>query len=383
MASTGHYESRYEAALARGELGEARACLERGAEAGEPYCAAQLGVWLLLGHGVERDDVAGYGLIGRAAECGVAEARRLRATLHAQGRGTPESWSHAVEWLVRGARAGDVDAMRQLAFLLADECSADRIALLAAAAHGGDLAARRRLAREAAAHKLPAAAIDWDAVAGGARRPEPGAAASVRVIAAPLVQLQRGLLSTDLCDYLMCVAAPYLSRASVNDTHAGTARIDASRTNMFANFWLLEGDVVTDCVDRIIARHVGLDPAAGEPLSVLRYLPGEQYAPHYDYFDVDAPAHAEEIARAGQRIMTCLVYLNADYAGGETAFIDAGVKVRGEPGTAIHWRNADARSIPDRRTRHAGLPPTSGQKWLLSKWFRDRPQTTVRVPTRR
>jgi prolyl 4-hydroxylase len=224
--------------------------------------------------------------------------------------------------------------------------------------------------------------IDWDAVAATARPPEPDLAASVRIIEAPAVHMRRSLLTHDLCDYLMCVAAPFLTRASVNDQRAGTGRIDASRTNMFANFWLLEGDVVTDCVDRIVARLVGLEPSAGEPLSVLRYQPGEQYAPHFDFFDDDAPAHAAEIARAGQRIMTCLVYLNADYAGGETAFIDAGFKVRGEPGTAVYWRNADERGIPDRRTRHAGLPPVSGQKWLLSKWFRDRPQTAVRAVTR-
>lgn len=103
---------------------------------------------------------------------------------------------------------------------------------------------------------------------------------------------------------------------------------------------------------------------------------------HLGEADIDSPVHAEEVARAGQRIMTCLVYLNVDYKDGETAFLDAGLKARGEPGAAVYWRNADDRGIPDRRTRHARLPPTSGQKWLLSKWFRDRPQTTVSAPTR-
>ena len=34
--------------------------------------------------------------------------------------------------------------------------------------------------------------------------------------------------------------------------------------------------------------------------------------------------------------------------------------------------NVDAAGQPDRRTLHAGLPPSAGEKWLLSQWFRDR-----------
>jgi hypothetical protein len=29
---------------------------------------------------------------------------------------------------------------------------------------------------------------------------------------------------------------------------------------------------------------------------------------------------------------------------------------------------------PDRRMLHAGRPPVSGEKWILSKWVRSRPQ---------
>jgi hypothetical protein len=28
---------------------------------------------------------------------------------------------------------------------------------------------------------------------------------------------------------------------------------------------------------------------------------------------------------------------------------------------------------PDYNTRHAGLPPTSGRKWVLSQWIRTKP----------
>jgi hypothetical protein len=35
--------------------------------------------------------------------------------------------------------------------------------------------------------------------------------------------------------------------------------------------------------------------------------------------------------------------------------------------------NTDETGRPDRRTMHVGLPPTRGEKWLLSQWIRGVP----------
>ena len=372
------FERRYGAARAREDLEEARRCLEQGANAGDPFACGQLGVWRLLGYLVDRDDADGFRLVKIAARAGEPEARRLLATLYARGRGVDASWTKAVEWLVRCAREGDANAIRQLAFLLPPALDAERRTLLGAAANAGDLAARRGLARLPTSD-APPTRIDWTKIKRVARRPDLPEGAVDVVRETPLIRMRHGVLSRDLCDYLICIAGPYLTRARVNDPERGAELVNETRTNTFANFWLLEGDVVTDSVDRMLARLVGAEPATGEPLSVLHYAPGEQFAPHFDYFDPAAPVHAAEIATGGQRILTCLVYLNAGYEGGATAFIDIGLGIRGERGAALFWRNAGADGAPDRMTRHAGLPPTSGEKWILSKWFRDRPQTHARA----
>ena len=378
QASSEH-EQRYAAAAARRAWDEARHYLEIGARAGDPFACGQLGVWRLLGYVVDRDDADGFRLVEAAARAGQPLARRLLATLYARGRGVKANWTKAVDWLVRGARSGDPDPMRQLAFLLPAELAAERRALLEAAARGGDPAARRRLASMRKSGAAPARVV-WKKIKRGARRPTLPAGEIEVVSEEPLIRLRHGVLSRELCDYLICAAGPYLTRARVNDPAYGADRVDGSRTNTFANFWLLEGDVVTDCVDRMIASLVNLAPEAGEPLSVLHYAPGEQFAPHFDYFDPDAPIHADQLAAGGQRIATCLVYLNSDYEAGATAFVDLGLEIRSRPGSALFWSNVDANGAPDRATRHAGLPPTAGEKWLLSKWFRDRPQTHVRAP---
>jgi prolyl 4-hydroxylase len=100
----------------------------------------------------------------------------------------------------------------------------------------------------------------------------------------------------------------------------------------------------------------------GEALQILRYRPGQQYRAH-----VDAVPSTEN-----QRATTALVYLNDDFQGGETYFVKVGLKVKGEKGDAIVFRNATADGAADYDAEHAGLPVTSGTKHLASRWIRER-----------
>ena len=57
---------------------------------------------------------------------------------------------------------------------------------------------------------------------------------------------------------------------------------------------------------------------------------------------------------------------------GETDFPLARTKYRGRKGDALFFWNVLPDGSVDRQTLHAGLPPTSGEKWLLSQWVRNR-----------
>ena len=98
----------------------------------------------------------------------------------------------------------------------------------------------------------------------------------------------------------------------------------------------------------------------------------QHFAPHFDFLDEQSPALAADIAARGQRIVTFLLYLNDDYAGGETAFPALGLHHRGRCGDALMFANVDLAQRPDPQTLHAGLPPQRGQKWVLSQWIRNR-----------
>jgi len=109
-----------------------------------------------------------------------------------------------------------------------------------------------------------------------------------------------------------------------------------------------------------------------EPTQVLHYAVGEQFKPHHDFLDPNAPGFAEQLRLYGQRVATMLIYLNDDYSGGETVFPKLGLSFRGKAGDALFWTNVDRAGSADPLTMHAGQPPTAGEKWVVSQWIRDR-----------
>ncbi len=110
-----------------------------------------------------------------------------------------------------------------------------------------------------------------------------------------------------------------------------------------------------------------------EPITVLHYAEGEEITEHFDFVDPHVPDYEQEIARQGQRIATFLVYLNDDHGGGETDFPRVGVTHKGSVGEGLVFINALADGSADQRTLHAGRPPRTGEKWIVSQFVRNRP----------
>ena len=63
---------------------------------------------------------------------------------------------------------------------------------------------------------------------------------------------------------------------------------------------------------------------------------------------------------------------NDDYTGGETRFPKLDVSVKGATGELVRFNNTDEDMQPLRASLHEGVPVESGEKWLLSKWVRER-----------
>ena len=297
-----------EATARRAGLVAAIDLLRTRADAGEVPALEMLAHWHLWGSYVPRDAAAGYAALTRASEAGSVEATLTRAALLATGTGVAENPAAAVE------------VVRTLA-----DCS--------------PIAARQIALMEAQPVGCPARVVQAD----------------------PYVAVIEGLLSAAECRYLIDTVGPRVQPSMVVDPATRRRIPNPVRDSHGTNVSPVEEDVVVNAINRRIATATGTDWAQGEPLHLLRYAAGQQYKPHLDALPgVD-----------NQRSVTVLLYLNDAFAGGETWF-KGGLTVRGRIGDAIVFRNLDGDGQIDRRTEHAGLPVTSGTKWLATRWIRER-----------
>src|SRR5690606_34966881 len=145
-----------------------------------------------------------------------------------------------------------------------------------------------------------------------------------------------------------------------------------TRTNTAAGFNLMDTDLVQLMVQTRIAASIGWPIPNMEAPTVLHYDVGEEITNHFDFVDPSLPDYVEEVRTRGERVITFLVYLNDDYEGGETDFPRLGVSHKGKLGEALYFVNALPSGEPDRRTLHAGRPPSRGEKWIFSQFIRNK-----------
>ena len=302
------------ALTAAGRDADAIALVNQGMARGDPGAMFVLADWQLRGTPVPQDLPQARELFRRAAEAGLVTAGLFYTNLLALGVGGPRDWPEALHRL----RAEAAKNPRRTQALLLIE----RMALT----NEGD-------------------PID----------PPLGTLLSEK----PYVMLFPQLFSEAECDHLLAVAEKEFLPSRVIDSVTGEEYHDPIRTSEGSTIHWLIDDPAIHALERRLGAASGTRAEQGEPLQVLRYLPGQQYHPHKDFVP----------GRANQRLTTGLVYLNEDYEGGETCFVRTGLKVKGKKGDAIFFRNLLADGSADELAEHAGLPVTRGVKLLASRWI--------------
>lgn len=110
-----------------------------------------------------------------------------------------------------------------------------------------------------------------------------------------------------------------------------------------------------------------------EDLQVVRYQPNQFYNEHHDAC-CDSNTQCEDfVKKGGQRKLTVLVYLNNDFTEGNTYFKNLDLKVKPPVGDAIvFYPLAKNSNKCHPKALHAGMPVSSGEKWVANIWFRER-----------
>jgi len=122
-------------------------------------------------------------------------------------------------------------------------------------------------------------------------------------------------------------------------------------------------------IEQRIAEWTLLPVEHGENFYILRYQQGEKYEQHYDCFPSDSP----EIGNSGNRVKTLIIYLQKPEQGGETFFPRSDLSVDIEAGDAVLFYNIKPNGDRDIMSLHEGRPVTAGEKWIATKWIREKP----------
>jgi prolyl 4-hydroxylase len=189
------------------------------------------------------------------------------------------------------------------------------------------------------------------------------------VMALPRVVVLGGLLSDEECDALIEAARPRMSRSLTVATRTGGEEINEDRTSQGMFFQRGENALVQR-IEARIARLLHWPVENGEGLQVLQYVPGTEYKPHYDYFDPQEPGTPTILRRGGQRVGTVVIYLNEPEKGGGTTFPGVLFEVAPKRGNAVFF--SYERPHPSTKTLHGGAPVIAGEKWIATKWLRER-----------
>jgi prolyl 4-hydroxylase len=194
----------------------------------------------------------------------------------------------------------------------------------------------------------------------------------VRVLIAmrnPRVVVFGGLLSDEECDGLVAEARPRMARSETVDNATGGSEVNSARTSDGMFFERGESPLI-DRIERRIATLVNWPLVNGEGLQVLHYRPGAEYKPHHDYFDPEQAGTATILRRGGQRVGTLVMYLNTPERGGGTTFPDVALEVAPIKGNAVFFSYDRPHAVT--RTLHGGAPVLAGEKWVATKWLRER-----------
>lgn len=298
------------------EVEEGVLLLRQIASKGDPQALFRLADMTWSGSNVPQDPARGRLLFEYAAALGHSAANLVATNLLANGIAGKRNWPVALERL--------------------------------------DAEARVLPARRAVLELLDAMSLDGEGDSMSNIKP-------VSLSEQPYAFVCEGLLTPAECRHLIQSAESLFLPSMVYDAE-GHAAPDTIRTSDGAAFgWLIE-DPAIHALNRRVAKATRSAFEQGEPLQVLRYRPGQEYRPHFDFLEgVDNP-----------RPWTALIYLNEGYEGGHTAFVETDLQVRGRMGDVLVFRNEGLDGLRDPLAKHAGMPVTSGTKYLATRWIRER-----------
>jgi prolyl 4-hydroxylase len=193
-------------------------------------------------------------------------------------------------------------------------------------------------------------------------------------ITQPMVAVLDDFMSKEECDELVQLSRAKLQRSTIVDPATGQDRVIEDRKSSGTFFALNENPLVAR-LDQRISDVMRWPVENGEGIQILNYQIGGEYKNHFDYFPPDDPGSAVHLAKGGQRVSTLVMYLNDVEQGGETIFPSIHLSVTPKKGSAVYFEYCNDLGQVDSMSLHGGVPVIAGEKWIATKWMRQRRYT--------
>ncbi|RED61915.1 MULTISPECIES: 2OG-Fe(II) oxygenase [Cohnella] len=189
----------------------------------------------------------------------------------------------------------------------------------------------------------------------------------------PFIIVMDNVLTDEECDRLIALSRDKLERSRTVNPSTGEDMIVEERTS-WGTFFQVNEDAFISRLDRRISEIMCRPAENGEGLQILNYQVGAEYKPHFDYFE--GAELDNYLGSGGQRVSTLVLYLNDVGDGGETTFPEVGLSVAPRKGSAVYFEYGNELGQLDRLSLHGGAPVKAGEKWIATKWMRQRAYTS-------
>lgn len=188
------------------------------------------------------------------------------------------------------------------------------------------------------------------------------------------VYVWENFLTSEECAQIVELTNSNLQKSTissgVSDEYHG---FRTSKTCMLHEF---DEPIIHD-VELRMSKALGISLKWSEPNQAQKYAVGQEFKAHTDYFEPGADEYNEFCNVMGQRTWTFMIYLNEGCKGGNTRFRKLDKSFTPKTGRAVIWNSLTVEGDPNPFTIHHGMKVHEGEKFVITKWFRDKGEGPV------
>lgn len=179
-------------------------------------------------------------------------------------------------------------------------------------------------------------------------------------------------LDEEVCTHIMLRVLPKLERNLVSGRDTRVVSEARTSSGCLLDPTDLPAKVGADLQELICgATHKSANYV--EDWQVLRYEVGQEYRPHFDWFQPGTACFRARMAEGGQRTHTAILCLQPADEGGELVFPGVRTNIVPKRGHLYLWNNVNEDGISLMDALHGSTAVVAGVKWSMVTWVRQFP----------